>query len=100
MSKPHKKELFLHQRDDGWYKVFVKEHTDGHPDNEVFRFIPECEVEELLKELINKRIDKLQKDLDYYMNAGDCDFTSKAHDYYKSIPTRILELTELLNNKI
>ena len=53
MSKPHKKELFLHQRDD-WYKVYVKEHTEGHPDNEVFRFIPECEVEELLIEALRE----------------------------------------------
>jgi len=48
MSKPCKKELFLHQRDD-WYKVYVKEHTTGHPDNEVFRFIPEETLERLCR---------------------------------------------------
>ena len=53
MSKPCKKELFLHQRDD-WYKVYVKEHTTGHPDNEVFRFLPEGEIERLLIEALRE----------------------------------------------
>ncbi len=57
-------------------------------------------VSECFYEQIEKRITQLQSDWNYYTKPRriSCDFSTQAHEYYKSIPIRLLELEWIVKN--